>query len=186
MRRWWETPRASAQARLRKAARLLLYRGHYRPGVKGWELARQLGSDYVDVVRALNNILDTLGLEVIAVDESGEKLDLKGDLRKATFVVVLKEQPSLSEARTSGWRIDDLAILSASLLYLYSKGGSSSRGELVNFLRSRFRGPRLSYALGRLVRLGYLEEEGETVKIGWRSKIEVDLERLVGGGGSGL
>ena len=173
-------PRPAAQVKIRRAARLLLYKSHYKPGVKGWELVRHLGRDYIETVKALNRILDVIGLEIIAVDDEGNRLKLEGDLRKAVFLVVLKEPPTIGEARTVGWRIDDLAILAASLLYLYARGGRASRSDLIGFLRGKFRGPRLNYVFGRLVRLGYFEEEGDTIKIGWRSRVEIDMDKLVG------
>jgi len=172
-------------AKLKRAARLLLFKSRARPGVRGWELARAVGEDYLEVVKALNSALDALGLEVVAVDEEGRRLKLEGDLRRALFLVVLKEPPSIEEAKTSGWRIDDLAILSASLLYLISRGGSSTREELLSALRAKFRGPRLSYVLERLVRLGYLEERGDgAIAIGWRSRVEIDLDKLAGFAGA--
>lgn len=178
-------PARVPSAKLRRAARLLLFRSGARPGVKGWELARALGDDYLEVVKALNSLLEVLGLEVVAVDEEGRRLKMEGDLRKAVFLVVLKEPPTIEEARTSGWRIDDLAVLAASLLYLLAKGGAAPRSELVSVLKSKFRGPRLSYALERLIRMGYLEEDGDSVKVGWRSRVEIDLDRLVGVSGLG-
>ncbi|MEM1667317.1 MAG: hypothetical protein QXP94_05315 [Thermofilaceae archaeon] len=174
-------PARVPSAKLKRAARLLFYRSGARPGVRGWELARALGEDYVEVVKALNSILEVLGLEAVAVDEEGRKLKLEGDLRKALFLVVLKEPPSIEEAKTSGWRIDDLAVLSSSLLYLVARGGSAPRSELLNILKSKFKGPRLTYTFERLIRLGYLEEgEGDTVSIGWRARVEVDLDKLAG------
>lgn len=174
-------PARIPSAKLKRAARLLLYRSGAKPGVRGWELARSLGEDYVEVVKALNSILSALGLEAIAVDEQGRRLELGGDLRKALFLVVLKEPPTIEEARTSGWRIDDLAVLASSLLYLIARGGKAPRSELLNVLKSKFRGPRLGYAFERLLRLGYLEEgEGDTVSIGWRARVEVDLDKLAG------
>ncbi|MCD6357158.1 MAG: hypothetical protein J7L75_01095 [Thermoproteales archaeon] len=173
-------PARVPSAKLRKAARLLLYRSRSKPGVKGWELARALGRDYLEVIKALNNALEVLGLEVVAVDEEGRRLSLEGDLRRALFLVLLKEPPSIQEAKTVGWRIDDLAVLAASLLYLMARGGRAPRSDLMSVLKSRFRYPRLSYVVERLLRLGYLEEEGDQITIGWRSRVEIDLEKLVG------
>ncbi|RLE97979.1 MAG: hypothetical protein DRJ96_02325 [Thermoprotei archaeon] len=173
-------PARVPSAKLRKAARLLLYRSRSKPGVKGWELARALGRDYLEVIKALNNTLEVLGLEVVAVDEEGRRLSLEGDLRRALFLVLLKEPPSIQEAKTVGWRIDDLAVLAASLLYLMARGGRAPRSDLMSVLKSRFRYPRLSYVVERLLRLGYLEEEGDQITIGWRSRVEIDLEKLVG------
>lgn len=179
-------PARVPSVKIRKAARLLLFRSGTKPGVKGWELAKALGDDYLEVVKALNSMLDPLGLETIAVDEQGRRLKMEGDLRRALFLVVLREPPTIEEAKTSGWRIDDLAVLAASLLYLLARGGSAPRSELVGVLKAKFRGPRLSYALERLTRLGYLEEEGEQVKVGWRSRVEIDLDKLVGISGLGV
>lgn len=166
---------------IRRAARLLLFRSGMKPGVKGWELARSLGNDYISVIKALDERLAELGLKVTAVDREGRRIDLKDkerELRKATFMVVLRGPISLQEARTSGWRIDDLAMLSVSLLYLLAKDGSAPYREVLNLLKSRFRGPRVEYVLSRLTRMGYLEEEDGLLKIGWRSKVEIDLDRL--------
>ncbi len=165
---------------IKRAARLLLFRSRMKPGIKGWELAKTLGKNYLDVIKALNERLEELGLEVIAVSDKGERVKLEDDkeLRKATFMIVLKGPVSLQEARTSGWRIDDLAMLSVSLLYLIAKDGSTSYKELLDILRSKFRGPRVEYVLGRMLKMGYLEQEDDLIKIGWRSKIEIDLDRL--------
>lgn len=176
-------PTRVPSAKLKKAARLLLFKSHFKPGVKGWELSRALGEGYLDVIRALDSLLRQLGLRIIAVDEKGERLGLEGDgrrLRKALFLTVLDEPPTIQEAKTSGWRIDDLAILATSLLYLLSRGGKAKRRDLVELLKTKFRSPRLGYTVERLVKLGYLEEEEDTLAIGWRSKVEVDLNRLVG------
>ncbi len=165
---------------IKRAARLLLFRSGMKPGVKGWELAKTLGKDYIDVIKALNDRLDELGLEVIAVSDKGEKIKLEGskELRKAAFLVVLKGPVSLQEARTSGWRIDDLAMLSVSLLYLIAKDGSAPYKELLDVLKSKFKGPRVEYVLGRMLKMGYLEQEDDIIGIGWRSKVEIDLDRL--------
>ncbi len=167
---------------IKRAARLLLFRSGMKPGVKGWELAKALGKDYLEVVRALNDRLEDLGLEAIAINDKGERMDQsdKEKMRKATFMVVLRGPVSLQEARTSGWRIDDLAMLSVSLLYLLAKNGSVSYKELMDVLRSKFKGPRVEYVVGKMLRMGYLEQDDDMVRIGWRSKVEIDLDRLAG------
>lgn len=165
-----------------RAARLLLFRSGMKPGIKGWELARSLGKDYLSVVKALDERLAELGLKVTVVDKEGRRIDLEGneegELRKATFMVVLRGPMSVQEARTSGWRIDDLAMLSVSLLYLLARDGSAPYREVLNLLKSRFRGPRVEYVLNRMIRMGYLEEEDDLLKIGWRSRVEIDLGKL--------
>ncbi len=165
---------------IKRAARLLLFRSGMKPGIKGWELAKTLGKDYLDVIKALNERLEELGLEVITIGDKGERIKLEDDkeLRRATFMAVLRGPISLQEARTSGWRIDDLAMLSTSLLYLIAKDGSARYRELLDILRSKFKGPRIEYVLGRMLKMGYLEQEDDIVRIGWRSKVEIDLDKL--------
>ncbi len=167
---------------IKRAARLLLFRSGMKPGIKGWELAKSLGKDYLQVIRALDERLSELGLKVVAISQDGEKISLSEgkDLKRATFLVVLRGPVSVQEARTSGWRIDDLAMLSVSLLYLLAKNGSASYREILDVLRSKFKGPRVEYVLDRMIRMGYLEQEDDRLKIGWRSKVEIDLNKLMG------
>jgi len=176
-------PARIPSAKIRKAARLLLFRSRGKPGVKGWELKKLLGEDYLEVVKALKNALEPFGLTVKVVGENGEALSFDEDkavLRKALFVVVLKEPPTLQELKTSGWSIDDIAMLSVSLLYLLSRGGKASRKELLDILYSKFGKWRVNYVVERLIKLGYLEEEDENIVIGWRSKIEIDFNKILG------
>ncbi len=176
-------PARIPSSKIRRAARAILFKSRSKPGVKGWELYRLLGEDFLEVVKALNNVLEPLGLTVKAVGEGGVTLSLDGEkraLKKAVFVAVLKEPPTLQELRTSGWRIDDVAILATSLLYLTSSNGRVHRKQLLDILHTKFDKRRVTYVLEKLLRMGYLEEEGENIVIGWRSKIEVDFEKLVG------
>jgi len=59
---------------IKRAARLLLFRSGMKPGIKGWELARSLGKDYLQVIRALDERLAELGLKVVAVSQDGESV----------------------------------------------------------------------------------------------------------------
>ncbi|RLF98312.1 MAG: hypothetical protein DRN49_06070 [Thaumarchaeota archaeon] len=175
-------PNRVPSSKLRRAARLLFYRGGGRPGVKGWVLARVVGAEFPRVVKALNSLIEPLGFQVVAVDNEGNRLSLDKEpreLRRALFLVLMKGPVSVDEAKSSGWRIDDLAMLSASLLYLLSRGGKANRNELFSVLKSKFPYPRLSYVFDRLIRLGYLKEEGDLIVIGWRSKVEIDLNKLL-------
>ena len=169
-------------AKIRRAARLVLFRSGGRPGVRGRVLKRALGRDYVNVLLALDRALEPLGLELRAVTREGERVRVERGARldDCWIVAVLREPPTLAEARASGWRVDDLAILAATLLMLVAKGGSAPRQQVVDVLRRKFRAWRVNYALDRFVKAGYLEEDGESLKIGWRARAEIDLEALVG------
>jgi hypothetical protein len=56
---------------VKKAAQLLLFRSHRIPGVKGWELKKALGEDYIEVIAVLNSMLDRLGSAKKSVDRKG-------------------------------------------------------------------------------------------------------------------
>ena len=55
--------------KVKKAAHLLLHRRHRKPGVKGWELQRALGTDYPKVLKILNKYLRSLDLKVKTIFE---------------------------------------------------------------------------------------------------------------------
>lgn len=174
-------------SKLKKAARLLLYKSHTKPGIKGWELRSQLGESYLEVISALNKFFkDYLGLKIIAVDANGNKIDLdncdKEDLKKATFMVLIDQPLTLRDFKTAGWRIDEIAVFSVTLLYLLSHNGKARISDIRNILRSKFLRVRTSYILEKLIRMGYLEEKDDFLVIGWRSRIEIDFDKLLGTG----
>ncbi|MFQ5999977.1 MAG: hypothetical protein ACE5J6_04290, partial [Candidatus Bathyarchaeia archaeon] len=77
--------------KIKRAAHLLFYRRHKKPGVKGWELRRKLGSDYPKVLKILDNRLESLDLQVKTVFD-GEKPSGKPTLEqldKARFFITL-------------------------------------------------------------------------------------------------
>ena len=66
--------------KIKRAAQLLFYKRHMKPGVKGWELKNALGSDYLKVLKVLDNHLEKLDLQVKTViegEEPKEKLTLE-------------------------------------------------------------------------------------------------------------
>ncbi|HDJ89587.1 MAG TPA: hypothetical protein ENG40_02710 [Thermoprotei archaeon] len=165
-----------------KAARILLLSGYRRVGVRGWELKKILGPRYLDVIKVLNEELDKIGLMIKAVSKSGETLSLDNPekLGKAIFIVVTKESPTISEVRAAGWRIDDLAILAATIMYIVSRRGEAPRKDVENMLREKFPQWKVSLNLDRFIRQEYLEEEDNILRIGWRTKAEVNLQKLLG------
>ncbi|MEM2965276.1 MAG: hypothetical protein QXE22_07510, partial [Candidatus Bathyarchaeia archaeon] len=55
--------------KLKRAARLLLFKRGRKPGMKEWELKAELGKRYLDVLKDLNEILKELDLEVYGFEE---------------------------------------------------------------------------------------------------------------------
>ena len=171
--------REGYERKVRKAAAILLYRRHRKPGVKGWELRRELGSDFKKVLEVLDKYLEPLGLRVNAVLEDSSRVPTGREALRARYFITVRDEMTLGAAKTCGWRIDDLAGLAICLAYISSRGGSAPQSELEKLLEEKLPGWRARMNLRRFVRAGYLREEGGRLMLGWRAKAEVDLSRLV-------
>jgi hypothetical protein len=168
--------------KLKRAAHLLFYKRHRKPGVKGWELKRSLGSDYPKVLRLLDNYLERLDLQVKTVFEEekpSEKPSL-AQLDKARFYVTLRGTLTPKEAKLCGWRIDDIAGLAVTIAYIISKKGKAPREEVEKLLREKLPGWRVDINLNRYLRAGYLtEDENAQLYLDWRTRAEVDQKTLI-------
>jgi hypothetical protein len=160
------------ERKVKKAAQLLLFRSHRIPGVKGWELKKALGEDYIEVIGVLNSLLDRLGMEVKRMSEDGEGVEETTD----RFMVVLKT-PLIEKA--SGERIDNVAMLSATLAYIISKQGKATRKTVEEFLSEKFPKRRIYFAIDRYIKQGYVGEDDKMLFIGWRTRAEVDKKSLL-------
>jgi len=172
---------ASIDRRLKRASKLLFYKRHRQPGVKGWELRRALGGDYARIIELLNQRLDGLGLQVKIVNDSDSVVVQKEvDLDKARFYVTLKGAVSTSDMVMSGWRVDDTAALAVALALIISRGGRLARGEVELLLKEKFSGWRVESNLNRFIRQGYLvQDEQGVLFVGWRSRAEIDQNLLI-------
>lgn len=172
---------AEVQRKVRKASQLLLLQRHRSPGVKGWELKRALGREYVKIVGVLRSELDRLGLDLKVVHEGSVKKieELSGeDPDRARFFVVMKGPLSQSDMVSSGWRIDDVAVLAATVAYINSKQGKAPRRQVEELLREKFPRWKVDMNLDRFIRRGYLLESDDVLYIGWRTRAEIDQKTL--------
>jgi len=168
------TDRALLDGKVRKAFQTLILQRGRNPGVKGWELKRHLGKDYRRILDVLSDDLTLLGLEVYEVKGP----DATDDTSR--FLLRFKEPPSITEAETSGIRIDDLAVLAATIAFINAKQGRVGRRELEQFLREKFPKWRVEYSLDRYVKRGYLEQDDKSLlHVGWRTRAEVDEKTLM-------
>jgi hypothetical protein len=166
---------ADLREKVARAAQLLLFRRHMQPGVKAWELKRDLGRNYLEVIKVLDVELGKLGLTVKKVEGGEEGSD------SDRYFVTMRGHPAVSEARTFGWRIDDMAILSVVLSYILSKQGKAPLKEVERVLEEKFPRWKVEQDVDRFIRRGYLEEDDEGVLyIGWRTRAEVDQKALLG------
>ena len=68
---------ASLVRKIKRASKILFYQRHRQPGVKGWELKKTLGKDYLKVVKILNEQLENLDLQVRIIYEERNRQDIK-------------------------------------------------------------------------------------------------------------
>ena len=168
--------------KIKRATHLLFYRHHRKPGVKGWELRRRLGSDYPKVLGILDDHLEKLDLQVKTVFE-GEKPVEKPtvqQLDKARFYITLRGGLTPKETKMMGWRIDDIAGLATAISCIISKKGKAPREEVEDLLRNKLPGWRVDINMNRYIRSGYLaEDENKQLYLDWRTRAEIDQKALV-------
>jgi len=168
--------------KIKRATHLLFYRRHRKPGVKGWELRRRLGSDYPKVIEILDGHLENLDLQIKTVFE-GEKPSGEPTLEqldKARFYVTLRGGLTSKETKMMGWRIDDIAGLATAISYIISKRGKAPREEVEDLLRNKLPGWRVDINMNRYIRSGYIaEDENKQLYLDWRTRAEIDQKALV-------
>ena len=174
--------KATYARKLKRATHLLFYRRHKKPGVKGWELRKRLGSDYPKVLGILDSYLENLDLQVKTVFEEEptvEKPTLE-QLDRARFYIVLRGGLTPKESKMMGWRIDDIAGLITTISYIVSKKGRAPREEIEKLLRDKLPGWRVDINMNRYIKSGYLaEDENKQLYLDWRTRAEIDQKLLV-------
>jgi len=170
--------------KLKRAVHLLLFRRGKIPGAREWEFKEKVGKNYEQVLAQLNVLLSELDLEVKKVAEprtEGTTAEVgRAGLQEARYFVALKGTLGLKEAKMIGWRIDNLAALSASVAYLVSKQGKAGREDLEKLLAQKFGRWKALTLVDIFLRSGYLEEDDAgTMSLGWRTRSEIDLRALM-------
>jgi hypothetical protein len=169
-------------SKIKRAIHMLFYQRHKKPGVKGWELRKVLGSDYPKVLKILDDYLKALDLQVKTVFEEEKPVEKPtlDELDKARFYVTLRGELTPKEAKMVGWRIDDLAGLAITIAYIISKKGKVPRKEVEELLREKLPGWRVDINIDRYIRYGYLtQDESEQLYLDWRTRAEVDEKALI-------
>ncbi len=168
--------------KLKRATHMLFFKRHRKPGVKGWELRKRLGSDYPKVLALLDRYLERLDLHVNTVlesDTSSEKPSL-AELDKARFYVTLRGGLSPRETKMMGWRIDDIAGLAMTIATIISRKGRVPRDEVEQLLRDKLPGWRVNVNVDRYIRAGYVDEDDKgQLYLDWRTRAEIDEKTLV-------
>ena len=161
---------------------MLFFKRGRIPGAKSWELKTGLGKEYLKVLAQLDESLKDLDLEVKQV-ESQTLTDYKPSPEaeeETRYFVRLKGTLTPREARLTGWRIDNLAALAACMSLIVSKQGKSERKDVEQIIGEKVGRWRALTLTDAFLRSGYLEEDEEgLLKLGWRTKAELDLESLM-------
>jgi hypothetical protein len=168
--------------KIKRAVHLLFYRKHRKPGVKGWELRKALGSDYPKILKVLNKHLKALDLQVKTVfeEEKPPEKPTLDQLNKARFCITLRGELTPKEAKMIGWRIDDLAGLAITIAYIISKKGKATRKEVQELLRNKLPGWKVGVNVDRYIRYGYLmQDDNEQLYLDWRTHTEVNQKALI-------
>jgi len=174
--------KATYAAKLKRATHLLFFKRHVKPGVKGWELRKTLGSDYPKVLKIMDDYLRALDLEVKTIFEEGKQIEKPSleQLDKARFYVALRGELVPKEAKMIGWRIDDFAGLAVTIAYIVSRKGRASREEVEELLREKLPGWKVGLNIDRYIRYGYLtQDESGQLYLDWRTRAEVDQKNLI-------
>jgi len=174
--------KASYSNKLKRAAKMLFFKRHRQPGVKGWELKKELGNSYMDLIKVLNSQLEKLDLQVKTIFEETklQKKPSEQQLDKARFIITAKSPSSIAETKTSGWRIDDVAALTVTVACIISRQGKMPRREIEKILIDKFPDWKVKSNLDKFVKIGYLrQDENNLLHLDWRSHIEIDREKLL-------
>jgi hypothetical protein len=176
------TKKGAYTAKMKRATHMLFYRRHQKPGVRGWELHKSLGSDYPKVLDVLDDFLKPLDLQVQTVfeEEKAPEKPTLDELDKARFYVTLRGDLEPKEAKMIGWRVDDLAGLAITISYIISKKGQAARRDVEELLGEKIPGWKVSLNIDRYIRYGYLQQDDkEQLYLDWRTRAEVDEKTLI-------
>ena len=168
--------------KLKQATHMLFFKHHLKPGVKGWELKKRLGSDYPKILALLNSSLEKLDLQVKTVfdEQKHKKKPTPAQLDKARFYVILRGSLVPKEVKMMGWRIDDIAGLAMTISTIMAKKGKASREVVEKLLRDKLPGWRISSNIDRYIREGYIDQdENEQLYLDWRTRAEIDGKTLM-------
>lgn len=161
---------------------MLFFQRRQKPGVKGWELHKALGSEYPKVLDILDDHLKALDLRVKTVfeDQQPPQKPTIDELDKARFYVTLRGDLQPKETKMIGWRIDDLAGLAITISYIIGKKGQAPRKDIEELLSEKLAGWKVGLNLDRYIRYGYLQQDDKgQLYLDWRTHAEVDQKVLI-------
>lgn len=167
--------------KIKDAVHLLFFQHHRLPGVRGWELRKELGSDWQNILEVLDKQIQPLDLKVTQVFDEPNVIDpSNAQLSDARYYITMRGTVDQKTAKTIGWRIDDIAGLAVSVAYIISKQGKAPRRDIERVLEEKLPGWRVKLNLDKYIQEGYLGEDDQgIVYLDWRARAEIDQKKLV-------
>lgn len=168
--------------KVKRASQLLFFQRHKKPGIRGWELKRALGKDFLKIINILNDELEKIDLKIKIVFEEANnpKEPSEDELDRARYFVIMRDPLNLTDLISSGLRIDDVAVLAATIAFIISRQGKAPRNEVEQLLGEKFPKWKVDMNLDRFIRSGYLsQDEGDVLHIDWRTRAEIDQKALI-------
>jgi hypothetical protein len=167
--------------KIKDAAHLLFFQHHRLPGVRGWELRKELGSEWRNILDVLDKQLQPLDLKVTTVFDEPDVIDpTSTQMADARYYIIMKGTIDQKMAKTIGWRIDDIAGLAVSVAYIISKQGKALRMDVEKVLKEKLPGWRVRLNIDKYIQQGYLgEDEQGILFLDWRTRAEIDRKKLV-------
>jgi hypothetical protein len=167
--------------KVKDAVHTLFFTHHRLPGVRGWELRKELGHDWQQIIEVLDEHLKPLDLQVTRVfDDPNIMEPSSSQLGDARFYITMRGTVDQKTAKSIGWRIDDIAGLAVTIAYIISKQGKASRNEVEKILSEKIPGWRVKMNIDRYINQGYLGiDDRGTLFMDWRSRAEIDQKQLV-------
>ena len=169
------------QRKLKDAVHILFFTHHKLPGVRGWELRKELGSEWQNILEVLDKQLQPLDLKVTRVLDEPDILDpTSAQLQDARYYITMRGTVNQKTVKTIGWRIDDIAGLAVSVAFIISKQGKATRQDVERMLAEKLPGWRVKLNIDKYIQQGYLgENEQGILFLDWRARAEVDTKKLV-------
>ncbi|MEM0122908.1 MAG: hypothetical protein QXY52_04490 [Conexivisphaerales archaeon] len=157
-----------------KVLKLLLIEPSSIPGMKGWELKKHLGKDYLSAIKVAAVQAEGLGMKIAVVPDEDEPENMD----RARFVIMTKEP--LSDLELSRWmRIEEVAGLAILISEITIRGGAAPVQAVERLLIAKLPKWRVNQIISKLKRLGYIKEENGLIMKDWRSKLEIDDTGLI-------
>jgi hypothetical protein len=168
--------------KLKEAVHVLFFKHHRLPGVRGWELKQELGSEWKEIINVLDSMLRPLDLKVTTVFDDPEIFDepTQSQQSDARYYITMRSTVDQKIAKTIGWRVDDIAGLAVTTAYIISQQGKSSRNEVEKILHEKLPGWRVKMSIDKYIHEGYLGEDDQGyLYLDWRTRAEIDQKKLI-------